>query len=66
MFITNMDYAYVEEKIGDDFVGYVPGMKPVRMSAKTKEELKAKLDACVKLYVARHPEVVKTLRTSSI
>lgn len=61
-----MKYIYKVKKVKTGFIGYCPDMKPVSVFAKTKKELRPKLDACVELYVARHPEVKETLMVGTI
>lgn len=57
---------HVEHEEGSDvYIAHCPVMKPVSVYGKTEREVETKMKEAIKLYLDKHPEVLKDLHTTN-
>ena len=62
-----MQLNYNLEKDGSSgYIAYCPVMKPVSVYGKTEQEAAEKLKEAIGLYLSKHPDILKNIRTASV
>ena len=60
-----LEYCLEELETGG-FMAYCPTMKPVIVQGETEDIIKEKLQTATKIYLARHPTALDTLKTAEL